>query len=479
MDVFIFITNFLFTLLLGFYLITALQWFSYKFERVIFHFTKPLWHLFFLVVPILLYYALNYVNFIYFAVYFYIIFVPTLYFWHKKLDKKLVFTARVKRFFVILGLVTLFIDILLIKKVEILPIFLPLIISFLISFIFESFNSKLFIKSASKKLASMPNLIIIEITASYGKTSIKNFLYQILESDFKCYKTPRSVNTLMGLVKDINENLSSDTDIYIAEAGARKNGDIAEITQFLKPSIVIVGEIGEQHIEYFKSLENIRKTKLEALNSPNLKAAFVHSSTQKIADEKTQIYDENLSNITSNLEGIKFEMKLNSGDYEFETKLLGEFNASNLAACINVANYLKVDIKTIQNRVLNLKSVEHRLEKIEAGGKFIIDDSFNGNFEGMSKSYDLVKSFDGRKVIVTPGIVESTKEMNESLAKKIDEIFDLVIITGELNAEIFKSIIDENKFILVKDKRDLTQILGEKTRAGDLILFSNDAPSFI
>ncbi|ASM35959.1 Mur ligase family protein [Campylobacter sputorum] len=479
MDVFIFITNFLFTLLLGFYLITALQWFSYKFERVIFHFTKPLWHLFFLIVPILLYYALSYVNFIYFAVYFYIIFVPTLYFWHKKLDKKLVFTARVKRFFVILGLVTLFIDILLIKKVEILPIFLPLIISFLISFIFESFNSKLFIKSASKKLASMPNLIIIEITASYGKTSIKNFLYQILESEFKCYKTPRSVNTLMGLVKDINENLNTQTQIYIAEAGARKNGDIAEITQFLKPSIVIVGEIGEQHIEYFKSLENIRKTKLEALNSPNLKAAFVHSSTQKIADEKTQIYDENLSNITSNLDGIKFEMKLNSGDYEFETKLLGEFNASNLAACINVANYLKVDIKTIQNRVLNLKSVEHRLEKIEAGGKFIIDDSFNGNFEGMSKSYDLVKSFDGRKVVITPGIVEATKEMNESLAKKIDEIFDLVIITGELNAEIFKRIIDENKFILVKDKRDLTQILGEKTKAGDLILFSNDAPSFI
>ncbi|ASM39303.1 UDP-N-acetylmuramoyl-tripeptide--D-alanyl-D-alanine ligase [Campylobacter sp. RM12327] len=479
MDVFIFITIFLFTLLLGFYLITTLQWFSYKFERVIFHFTKPIWHLFFLIVPILFYYALSYVNFIYFAVYFYIIFIPTLYFWHKKLDKKLVFTSRVKRFFVILCLVTLFIDIFLIKKVEILPIFLPLIISFLISFIFESFNSKLFIKSACEKLASMPNLTIIEITASYGKTSIKNFLYQILQSEFKCYKTPRSVNTLMGLVKDINENLSPETEIYIAEAGARKNGDIAQITQFLKPSIIIVGEIGKQHIEYFKTIENIRNTKLEALNSPNLKVAFVHSSTQKIEDEKTQIYDKNLSKITSNLEGIKFEMKLNSRDYEFETKLLGEFNASNLAACINVANYLKVDIKTIQNSVLNLKSVEHRLEKIEAGGKFIIDDSFNGNFEGMSKSYDLVRSFDGRKVIVTPGIVEATKEMNESLAKKIDEIFDLVIITGELNAEIFKSIIDENKLILVKDKRDLTQILGEKTRAGDLILFSNDAPSFI
>lgn len=470
--------NFIFILGLGFYLITALQWFLYKFERVLFHYTKPMWHINFVVIPVIFYFILFRINPLYFGV-FVIFYLINLAIWHKKLDKKLVFTARVKRFFIFLTLSTLFFGFIFVSKAVVLPIFMPLISAFLISYAYESFNSKLFIKSACKKLASMPNLIIIEITASYGKTSIKNFLYQILESEFKCYKTPRSVNTLMGLVKDINENLNTQTQIYIAEAGARKNGDIAEITQFLKPSIVIVGEIGEQHIEYFKSLENIRKTKLEALNSPNLKAAFVHSSTQKISDEKTQIYDENLSNITSNLDGIKFEMKLNSGDYEFETKLLGEFNASNLAACINVANYLKVDIKTIQNRVLNLKSVEHRLEKIEAGGKFIIDDSFNGNFEGMSKSYDLVKSFDGRKVVITPGIVEATKEMNESLAKKIDEIFDLVIITGELNAEIFKRIIDENKFILVKDKRDLTQILGEKTKAGDLILFSNDAPSFI
>ena len=137
----------------------------------------------------------------------------------------------------------------------------------------------------------MPNLTIIQITASYGKTSIKNFLYQILENEFKCYKTPRSVNTLMGLVKDINESLPQDTEIYIAEAGARKSGDIAEITNFLKPSIVIVGEIGKQHIEYFKTLENIKKTKLEALNSTNLKKAFVHSSALDTADEKTMIYN--------------------------------------------------------------------------------------------------------------------------------------------------------------------------------------------
>ncbi|WP_407643638.1 Mur ligase family protein [Campylobacter portucalensis] len=472
-------TYFLFVLSLCFYLITSFQWFSYKIERVIFHFTKPIWHIWFFVVPIILYFGLNFLNKNLFYIYFYLINIPILFFWHKKLDKKLVFTQRVKFFFIISCLATIFCGILLFKKTEFLPVFLPIIISFTISFIFEDYKTKFFIKTATKKLATMQNLTIIEITASYGKTSIKNFLYQILKDDFKCYKTPRSVNTLMGLVKDINENLSLDTQIYIAEAGARKNGDIAEITKFLKPNIVIVGEVGEQHIEYFKTIENIKKTKLEALNSPNLKAAFIHSSTDKKEDDKSKIYDLNLIDIKANLYGIKFKMKFDDEIYQFKAPILGKFNAYNLAACINVAKYLGMDINNIIKKVSNLKSVEHRLQKIEAKGKFIIDDSFNGNFEGMSKSYELVSQYEGKKVIITPGIVEATKEMNEALAKKINEIFDLIIITGSLNAEIFKNIIDENKLIILKDKRYLTKILGEKTKAGDLILFSNDAPSFI
>jgi len=92
-----------------------------------------------------------------------------------------------------------------------------------------------------------------------------DMLFEILKDSFVCYKTPRSVNTMAGIIKDINENLSEQTQIYIAEAGARLKGDILEITKFLNPQIVIVGEIGAQHIEYFKTLDNIRATKLEAL----------------------------------------------------------------------------------------------------------------------------------------------------------------------------------------------------------------------
>ncbi|WP_298041698.1 Mur ligase family protein [uncultured Campylobacter sp.] len=595
MNIIFLIAHAAFVLLLGFYLITCLQWFSYKPARIIFHFTKPAWHIYFFILPLAAYfgceiavglgaakfgtaflYALCAAKILIIAAY-----ALALYCWQRGLDKKLVFTPRVKRFFAILVLCAFgFSAVFYAAEAPILPIFLPLGAALVASFAYERAQAAKFKADARKKLASMPSLTIIQITASYGKTSIKNFLYQILKSDFRCYKTPRSVNTLAGLVRDVNEALPADTQIYIAEAGARLSGDIAEITEFLAPQIVVVGEIGAQHIEYFKSIENIRKTKLEALTSARLKHAFLHSSTQKSADERVTIYDEGLKIHGADLDGIKFSLSLsddesgasgenstlhadtsaaggegegdlsldagsaacaekdkNSKNYgadfddansiscaergerkfceqtarddkicgdkergsqeapnghkisngrrelcerhEFFAPILGKFNAANLAACIKIARFLGLSADKIKSRVARVGAVEHRLARLDAGGKIIIDDSFNGNLSGMLQSYELMRSYGGRKVIITPGIVESTREDNETLAAKIDEIFDLAIITGELNSEVLQSRIDPKKTIVLKDKRDLQRVLSENTHSGDLILFSNDAPSFI
>ena len=595
MNIIFLIAHAAFILMLGFYLITCLQWFSYKPARIIFHFTKPAWHLYFLILPLAAYfgceiaaslcaakfgaaslYALHAAKILIVAAY-----ALALYFWQRGLDKKLVFTLRVKRFFAILAVcVFSFNAAFYAAGSPILPIFLPLGAALAASFAYERAQAAKFKADARKKLAQVPSLTIIQITASYGKTSIKNFLYQILKNDFHCYKTPRSVNTLAGLVRDVNEALPADTQIYIAEAGARLSGDIAEITEFLAPQIVVVGEIGAQHIEYFKSIENIRKTKLEALTSARLKHAFLHSSTQKSADERVTIYDEGLEIHGADLDGIKFSLSLSKdesgasgeistlhadtstaggegqGDlsldansaiyaekdknygadfdkansiscaeqseqefyeqaaravsddkicsgkergaqeasneckisngrrelcerHEFFAPILGKFNAANLAACIKIARFLGLSADKIKSRVAHVGAVEHRLARLDAGGKIIIDDSFNGNLSGMLQSYELMRSYGGRKVIITPGIVESTREDNETLAAKIDEIFDLAIITGELNSEALQSKIDPKKTIVLKDKRDLQRVLSENTHSGDLILFSNDAPSFI
>ncbi len=477
LKMFVYISHVVLTLALGYYLITCMQWYSYKIKRVIFHFSKPLWHLYFLVIPIVAYYLSGY----YFWFYFYFGYLISLYLWYKKQDKPLIFTSRIKRFFLFLLLATLFQDLLCFMggKCQILGIFMPLVFSLLASYMYEKILFISFEKKAQKKLESMQNLTIITITASYGKTSIKNFLYHILKDDFNCYKTPRSVNTKAGLIKDVNEKLPKDTQIYISEAGAREKGDIFEIAQFLKPQIAIVGEVGLQHIEYFKTLENVRNTKMELITSPNLQRSFLHVSTNVKADEKALVYGNDIKNVKATLDGVSFTLHVNEKDEEFFAPILGKFNATNLAVCVHVALSLGVDLKTIKSKISSLKSVEHRLQRMDAGGKIIIDDSFNGNFKGMSESYELVSSYKGRKVLVTPGIVESTKEENEKLALIMDEVFDLVIITGKLNAQTLASKIKNAKVLFSNQKSKMQEMLADNTSAGDLILFSNDAPEFI
>jgi len=345
--------------------------------------------------------------------------------------------------------------------------------------LYEKILFKSFKKSASKKLHRNKNLKIIAITASYGKTSIKNFLFEILSLKYKVYKTPRSINTLAGIVQDINNNLEEDVDFYIVEAGAREQGDIDEIARFINPHVAIVGQIGEQHIEYFKSLENIRNTKMELLNSNRLEKSFVHVSTNVKDNDAVTIYGNNLKNIIANLDGIDFEIILEDKIEKFHTSLLGAFNTNNLEVVILVSLYLVLSLVLIKNGIKNISTVEHRLQKIEANGKLIIDDSYNGNLQGMMSSYELISSYKGRRVIVTPGIVESNTESNEKLALKIDEVFDLVIITGKVNQKILNKFIQKAEKIILKDKDKLQAILSQNTYKGDLILFSNDAPTFM
>lgn len=458
---------------LGFYLITALQWFSYKFSRIIFHFTRFSWHIFFIFLPWFVYIGFDR----FFLIYALVFWLPILWLWHKKLDKKLVFTTKVKVFFALLGFFTLlFATLGLVYGVR--SNLAGLVFALIFLKIFEIYQNHKFTKLAQQKLAKMSDLKIILITASYGKTSIKNFLSQILASTFSTYHSPRSVNTLLGIVADINQNLSANTQIYIAEAGAREKGDILAITRLLNPQICIIGEIGNAHLEYFKSVENIRSTKLEALQSKRLQKAFCHSSTLQNESKQCVLYDKALKSVNSTLDGLEFELKFKDKNERFQANLLGSFNGENLCACVLCAEFLGVNLEHIRASVASLKGVEHRLQIISKTPKFIIDDGFNGNFKGMSESYLLCKSYAGRRVLVTPGIVEVNAEQNKALCETINSCFDLVIIIGEVNSRTLSENVSLPKIVL-KDKAALVQTLATQTKNGDLILFSNDTPSFM
>jgi UDP-N-acetylmuramoyl-tripeptide--D-alanyl-D-alanine ligase len=472
-----FIVNVGFVTLLGWYLITNLQWYDYRLSRVILKHHKPQWHVIYFIIPFIAYYTTGK----FFGIFFVFAILPAMIVWHKKLDKKLVLTWRVKRFLILLVSLTLFQNILCTVKdaCAVYGVFMPLAVAYIGSYLIEKFLFAVYKKEAKKKLAQMRELQVVAITGSYGKTSIKNFLAEILSEKYRVYATPRSVNTLGGIMADVNNSLPEDTEIYVCEAGAREHGDIYAITTFVEPQTVVVGRVGEAHIEYFKTIENIKRTKLELIQSPRLEHAFVHNSVTDEPHEKVTFFGDEIKNVNATLEGTDFELEIEGETYSLHTDVLGEFQTMNIAVAVRIAKEFGMSREEITKAVSKLKPVEHRLQLIKAGGKLILDDGYNGNIDGMLEGIRLCSLHQGNKVIVTPGLVESRKELNIQLINAINNVFDTVIVTGSLNAELFKKHLNVKNKIMLADKSKLTQVLGHETKEGDVILFANDAPNFI
>jgi UDP-N-acetylmuramoyl-tripeptide--D-alanyl-D-alanine ligase len=474
----------LFILAIGYYFITNLQWYSYKLNRVLFHHTKTWWHFVYFLVPFALYAFVDSIGNYGFVVV--IAYLALLFQWYRGLDKPLVFTGRVKRFYAALLLFALFIAVAFKHFAVVLPLFLAYFVSmFIEKMLFNGFKVK-----AQKKIEAMEDLIVVGITASYGKTSIKNYIEHLLKAKYKTYATPRSVNTLGGVMKDVNDDLPADTEVYVVEMGARGEGDIAEITTFVNPHYVVVGKIGPAHIEYFKTIENIRNTKMEILKTGRLKEAWIHESARVKPESNVHTFGtkENLDirtidaapeyvieNVQATLDSTSFTLD----GVKYSASILGAFNAMNLAAAVLVAKALGLSDTQIQEGLSTLKAVDHRLQRMDAGGKVILDDSFNGNIDGMMASFDLASTYEGRKVVITPGLVEVDDELNVQVAKKANEVFDLVVVTGDLNYGIFKAHVNADKLVKLATKGEMEAMLVEQTRPGDLILFANDAPSFV
>jgi len=472
-----FVTNILFVTALGWYLITNLQWYDYKLSRVIFKHHKPHWHVIYFLIPFIAYYTTGK----FFVIFFLFAVLPALFIWHKRLDKKLILTWRVKRFLILLVSLVFFQNFLCTLKeaCEVYGVFMPLAIAYIGSYIIEKFLFAAFQKEAKKKLRAMKNLQIVAITGSYGKTSIKNFTAQILSKKFKVYATPRSVNTIGGIVADVNNALPEDTQIYVAEAGAREQGDIYTITTFLEPQKVVVGKVGLAHVEYFKTLQNIIATKLEIMQSPRLEKAYIHNSVTDEPHPKVTFFGSEVTNVEATLEGTKFTLELEGETLALQTSVLGAFQTMNIAVAVRIAKDCGMSNEEIQKAVASLEPVEHRLQMIKAGGKLIIDDGYNGNIDGMLEGVRLCSLHQGRKVIVTPGLVESSDALNLQLIEAINKVFDIVIVTGSLNAELFRKHLSVKNTLFLGNKSGLTDVLANQTKAGDIILFANDAPNFI
>ncbi|MBR4110374.1 MAG: UDP-N-acetylmuramoyl-tripeptide--D-alanyl-D-alanine ligase [Clostridia bacterium] len=343
------------------------------------------------------------------------------------------------------------------------------------------------------------DLIKIGITGSYGKTSTKFILEKILSEKYNVLATPNSYNTTMGNVRVIREQLKPEHQVFISEMGARKINDIKEICEFVHPDIGIITSIGPQHLETFKKIENVVKTKKELIDGLSEKGIAILPKDNEhcfniYKEEQREKYLYSLSDRGSDVyakdikvspAGSTFKVVTKNGEFECTTKLLGEHNVQNILGCIAIAVALELTNEEIKAGVSKIEPIEHRLQILPTNnGTTVIDDAFNSNPVGSKMALDIVKKFEGRKIIITPGMVELGAEeeiLNKEFGKQIGNSMDIAILVGTKRTEPIAEGIKETKFdqmniFVVPTLEEATKKLGSLTRAGDVILFENDLP---
>ena len=367
------------------------------------------------------------------------------------------------------------------------------VIANIINYPIEYGIRKYYINDAKKILKNMPNLIVIGVTGSYGKTSVKNFLVKTLSAKYEVLTTPKNYNTTMGVIKTIREELKPIHQIFVCEMGATKLGDIKEICDIVNPKFGVITSIGPQHLESFKTIDNIIKTKFELYDSVNKNGGitFLNYDNEYLAKQDRSniltygINNEKLNynayNLKSSSQGLSFSIK----NVDFKTKLIGRHNIVNITGAIAVANYLEIPLERLISRVREINSVEHRLQLISKGNINIIDDAYNSNPVSSKAAIDTLSEFEGIKIIVTPGLIELggdeekyNFEFGEYMCNVCDYIF---IVNSTISKYILKGINSKgfNKdriFVVNNPQEAVRQITNFGINDKVTVLLENDLP---
>ena len=375
----------------------------------------------------------------------------------------------------------------------------------------ESAMRKGYIRKAESVLDTIQPKII-GITGSYGKTTTKNFLRDILNARYKTYATPKSYNTMMGITLAINTDLANDYSVeyFISEMGAYVEGEIERICQLTPPDISIVTEVGPQHLERFGTLENVAKAKYEIIANlpkhglgvfnwdntyvremyergyPDNRIAVSKSVSAEEASQKNVRFIA--TDIVETLNGLTFtvhDTHTNESE-QFTTSIVGEHNVTNLLLSTAVAVYEGMSLRDVAFRVRTLQPAESRLvSNTSSSGITIINDAYSANPVGVVSSLKVLGMHQtGKRLLITPGMVE-LGDLQDSENKKLgviatDYATDIILIgekqTQPIQEGILSTDFPKDKLIVFDTLREATTWYEQNLKAGDTVLFLNDLP---
>ncbi len=367
---------------------------------------------------------------------------------------------------------------------SVLPALLPLLLALanLLMCAYELPHNRAFVRKARKAL-SESNCIKVGITGSFGKTSVKHYAQAMLSSKFSVIATPASYNTPVGIAKTVNEG-GLECDIFLAEMGARRRGDIKELCGLVAPAYGVITGICPQHIETFGSLEEIRREKGEL--AACAKTLVLGASADLPAEGADKVLREGIDfaaeDVELSAEGVRFCLRLGEERVNISARLFGRHAAEDIALAAALCSLFGMTAEEIAKEAEKLQPAPHRLQLLRANGLNILDDSYNSNIEGAKNAAEAFGLFPGRRYVVTPGLVELgalEEEKNRELGALLTG-FEVILVGETLVLPVRRGYLDaggdEARIRTVPTLEKAQELLAAELAAGDSVLFLNDLP---
>lgn len=367
----------------------------------------------------------------------------------------------------------------------------------------DAFLKARIISQAKFKIKNQKSKItVIGIAGSYGKTTIKEVLTGVLGIKYKVLSTPESVNTPVGIGRWILKELDESVEVIIVEMGEHYKNDVKEICDIVKPDIAVITGINQAHLERFGTLDNTIATIFEAAEFSKPGALLVLNADDKLVvdnykkfckNQQVDFYSSESHPLSKHtISGMEFKQDGSGQNFEingekFSTRLLAEYAIGDAVAATIVGKHLGESVTDIKIGVSQVKTVAHRLEPIiNPNGIIIIDDSYNGNPQGVVQAIGLLAKFTNkRKIYLTPGLVEmgsSAPVIHQEIGKQLAGVADVVIlIKNSVTGFIEQGIKSASQLSAVScqllwfhSAPEAHAALKNILKPGDVILFQND-----
>ncbi|MBJ7596207.1 MAG: UDP-N-acetylmuramoyl-tripeptide--D-alanyl-D-alanine ligase [Candidatus Dormibacteraeota bacterium] len=363
-----------------------------------------------------------------------------------------------------------------------------------------------FLRHARRRLEAVHPLVIA-VAGSYGKTSTKHILAEMLERYGPTLATPKSFNTLMGVSKTINQNLEDRHRTFVVEMDAYGPREIASICALVHPTHALLTSVGPQHLERFGTIERIGDALYETIDAlPTDGFAVVYAGDQQTAglaararaaghevirygiEDGSADVDVVAANVQITGTGSRFTWRWTAAglEHDIAVPLLGRHQVLNVSAALATVHRLGLPLEPALDAVASLRPVDHRLQPVATGNAItVIDDSYNANPVGVHNGLEVLAEMDARqRILVTPGLVElgSVEDAeNRRYGEHAAQVCDHVIVMDARPARALREGLHaggmpDDHVHLVRSLVQATEVIGGIAGPGDAVLFANDLP---